>query len=101
MTSVKGTLGANIENMVLSLKRAHTNTMQTQNDLLLQFLSKMLQEIAKKGGSSSPLSKLLGSNAELSAVSPSKSILKLLTQAICLLATPTYQPSYPASKLEI
>jgi len=86
--------------MVLSLKRAHTNTLQTQNDLLLTFLTKQFHILIKKGGSQSPLAKLFGNTPDLTEGTPSKNILKLVTQAIAHLSAPSYR-SADSSKQEI
>ena len=60
-----------------------------------------MQDIVKKGGAKSPLTKILGNSPELNGLSTNKNIWRLLNQAICHLATPNHQPSYPASKIEI
>lgn len=92
ITTVKGTLGQNIENLVISLKRAHTNTLNTQNDLLLTFLTKVFQDILKKPEAKTSLDTFLSNTPELNLMTTNKSILKLLTQAMTHLSNPSKWP---------
>lgn len=82
--------------MVLSLKRAHTNILQTQNDLLMTFLTKKFHDLIKNSGpqEQNSLAKLFGNTVDLneaSLLTNNKNILRLLTQVITHLSAPSYR----------
>jgi len=66
-TDSGNTLGANIDNLLLSLKRSHSNALKSKNDELLAFLQQFLIKVCKKGGDSSPLTSLLKNNPEITS----------------------------------
>ena len=54
-----GSLGASIDNMILSLKNAHSNTLKNKNEELVLFLQDHFIKLTQKGGESSPMLKLI------------------------------------------